>query len=230
MVLNAGQIKVFVFDAYGTLFDVHSPALSLATELGVDAASFSALWRAKQLEYTWLRSLMGEYAPFDQVTADALDYALQTYAIENPALRDKLLALYLTLAAYDDAGEALRGLQAADYPTALLSNGSPGMLAAAVTSAGFESVLTKVLSVDSVGIYKPSPRVYQLAVDAFGLSAPSQVAFVSANGWDCAGAARFGFQVIHVNRFGQQAERLGHPPAEIVASLRELPHLIQGST
>lgn len=226
--LNLGAVRAFAFDAYGTLFDIHSPVASLSAEVGKTANAVSALWRSKQLEYTWLRSLMGAYVPFDQVTADALDYALDAHSIADGALRNRLLALYRTLKPYPDAAEALATLKTAGYPTGILSNGSPGMLAAAVASAGLGPLLDKTLSVDALEIYKPSPSVYQLAVDAFGLSHPSEVAFVSANGWDCAGAACFGFQVIHINRFGQRGERLGYPPAVTVLSLAEVAALAQG--
>jgi 2-haloacid dehalogenase len=224
--LKAESIKAFVFDAYGTLFDVHSPAVKLGAELGERAASFSAMWRAKQLEYTWLRSLMGRYAPFNQVTADALDYALGAHNIDDARLRDTLLALYQTLEAYDDTAPALLSLRGAGYRTAILSNGSPEMLDAAVVSAGLSPLLERLISVDEVKIYKPSPKVYQRALDALGLSRPEEIAFVSANRWDCAGAASFGFQVIHVNRFGQREERLGFLPAQEVANLAALAGLL----
>lgn len=226
MALQTPLVRVIVFDAYGTLLDIHSPATSLSSELGERAAAVSALWRAKQVEYTWLRSLMGDYAPFDQVTADALNYALAAHGLADGHLREKLLALYRTLKPYDDAAGALAALKQASYPTAILSNGSPGMLADAIAASGLGDHLDKVLSVDAVGIYKPSPRVYRLAIDAFGLEQPAEVAFISANGWDCAGAACFGFQVIHINRFGQPPERLPHKPVAEIGSLSELVGLL----
>ncbi len=220
------RVKACVFDAYGTLFDVHAPAAALAGELGGDALAISAQWRTKQLEYTWLRSLMGRYEDFAKVTADALDYVLASRGIENEPLRDRLLSLYNTLAAYPDAVACLKALKEARARTGILSNGSTSMLAAAVSSAGLGSLLDYVLSVDTVQIYKPSPQVYQLAVNAFGVE-PKEIAFVSANGWDCAGAAAFGFRVINVNRFGQVKERLGVEAYPQVADLQEAAALFE---
>ena len=202
------RAKACVFDAYGTLFDVHAPAAALAAELGENGPAISAQWRAKQLEYTWLRSLMGRYADFSRVTADALDYVLEANGLSGSPLRDKLLALYTSLAAYPDAAACLTALKAAGARTGILSNGSPSMLGAAVASANLGASLNYILSVDTVRIYKPSPEVYRLACNAFGAD-PDEIAFVSANGWDCAGASAFGFRVIHVNRFHQADERLG---------------------
>ncbi|MGO9986726.1 MAG: haloacid dehalogenase type II [Rhodomicrobium sp.] len=219
--MTASQpVKACVFDAYGTLFDVHAPAAALASELGERGPAISAQWRAKQLEYTWLRSLMGRYADFAQVTADALDTVLAANGLSASPVRDKLLTLYTSLAAYPDAAPCLQALKSAGARTGILSNGSHAMLAAAVTSAKLGGLLDYVLSVDPVRIYKPSPKVYDLAPNAFGVE-PGQIAFVSANGWDCAGAAAFGFRVIHVNRFNQPDERLGAPPEAHVLSLSE---------
>jgi 2-haloacid dehalogenase len=222
MTLRLAEVKVVLFDAYGTLLDIHGPAQSLAAQLGGKADAISALWRAKQIQYTWLRSLMNRYVPFDEVTADALDHALASNGVADARLRDALLALYRTLPAYPDAAPALRALKRAGYATGLLSNGSPGMLAAAIGPAGLSGLLDKVLSADEVRIYKPAPVVYQLGLNAFDLAAPEQVAFVSANGWDCAGAVSFGFQVIHVNRFGQEPERLGFPSAVQIEGLEDI--------
>jgi 2-haloacid dehalogenase len=225
--MSAGhRIKACVFDAYGTLFDVHAPAATLSAELGEAGPAISALWRSKQLEYTWLRSLMGRYADLAQVTADALDYALAAHGLAGSPVRGRLLALYTQLAAYADAAPCLEALKAAGARTGILSNGTPAMLAAAVTGAKLGALLDYILSVDSVGIYKPSPKVYKLAPDAFGVE-PHEIAFVSANGWDCAGAAAFGFRVIHVNRFNQADERLGAAPEAHVANLGDAAALLQ---
>jgi 2-haloacid dehalogenase len=220
-------VKACVFDAYGTLFDVHAPAAALAAELGEKSPAISAQWRTKQLEYTWLRSLMGRYADFSQVTADALDYVLEANDLAGAPVRDKLLTLYTSLTAYPDAAPCVMALKAAGARTGILSNGSPSMLAAAVTSANLGASLDYILSVDTVRIYKPSPEVYRLACNAFGAE-PDEIAFVSANGWDCAGAAAFGFRVIHVNRFHQADERLGAGPEVHVENLLEAAgHLTQ---
>src|SRR5208337_4192870 len=150
-------VKACVFDAYGTLFDVHAPAAALASELGERGGAISAEWRAKQLEYTWLRSLMGRYADFAQVTADALDYVLAAHGLSGSPVRERLLSLYTSIAAYPDAGSCLQTVKTAGARTGILSNGSPSMLAAAVTSAKLGTLLDYVLSVDTVRIYKPSP-------------------------------------------------------------------------
>jgi 2-haloacid dehalogenase len=213
-------VKACVFDAYGTLFDFHAPAAALAAELGEKSSAISAQWRAKQLEYTWLRSLMGRFADFSQVTADALDYVLEANGLAGAPVRDKLLTLYTSLAAYPDAAPCVMALKSAGARTGILSNGSPSMLAAAVTSANLGASLDYILSVDTVRIYKPSPEVYRLACNAFGAE-PDEIAFVSANGWDCAGAATFGFRVVHVNRFHQTDERLGAGPEVHVENLLE---------
>jgi 2-haloacid dehalogenase len=213
-------VKACVFDAYGTLFDIHAPAAALSAELGDRGPVISAAWRAKQLEYTWLRSLMGRYVDFAQVTADALDHVLEAQGLGGSPVRERLLTLYTSLAAYPDAAPCLKAVKAASLRTGILSNGSPAMLAAAVTSAMLGTLLDYILSVDTARVYKPSPAVYKLAPNAFGLE-PTQIAFVSANGWDCAGAAAFGFRVVHVNRFNQADERLGVTPEAHVTNLAE---------
>jgi 2-haloacid dehalogenase len=217
--MTAGKpIRACVFDAYGTLFDVHAPAAALAAELGERGSIISEQWRAKQLQYTWLRSLMGHYADFAQVTADALDHVLTAHGLAGDPIRDRLLSLYNLGVAHQGAAASLQSLKSAGARTGILSNGSPGMLSAAVTTAKLGPLLDYILSADSVGIYKPSPEVYKLAPNAFGVE-PHEIAFVSANGWDCSGAAAFGFHVIHINRSGQADERLGAGPASHVAGL-----------
>jgi len=218
-------LKAVAFDAYGTLFDVHAPMARLAGEIGPNAALLSELWRQKQLQYTWLRSLMGDYADFWQVTEDALDYALAAHGIATPELRATLLGLYRDLDAYDDAAPALSALRERGIATAVLSNGSPGMLNQAISHAGLGQMLDHVLSVEAVAIYKPDPRTYQLAVDAFALP-PGEIGFVSANGWDAAGAAHFGLAVCHLNRFAQPAEHLPAKPLTVINSLSEFPDLL----
>ena len=213
-------VKAVLFDAYGTLFNVHAPVAAVAAEVGPNAAAISDLWRAKQLQYSWLRSLMGAHADFATVTADALDYALGEYGVDNPALREKLLGLYLTLDAYPDSGSALRNLRSRGIVTGILSNGSPDMLESAVASAGLTDLLDHVLSVESVGIYKPNARVYRLGEARLQLPA-NMIGFITANGWDAAGAAYHGFQVVHLNRFDQPLERLPAKPAMIVKTLDE---------
>jgi 2-haloacid dehalogenase len=219
-------IRACVFDAYGTLFDVHAPVQKLAAEIGEKAEALSKLWRQKQLEYSWLRSLMGVHADFWHVTGDALDYALAFHGIEDPGLKDELMVLYLKLDAYEDARSALEALKSRNMRTAILSNGSPSMLDAAVRSAGLDKLLDEVLSVEDVGIYKPSRRVYRLAMQKLGIHDASSICFVSANPWDAQGAAQFGFQSIRVDRFGLKDERLPGKPVALIPSLAELASLV----
>ncbi len=218
------DIGACVFDAYGTLFDVAAAAARCRDDLGDKAGPLAALWRTKQLEYTWLRSLMDEYVDFWQVTGDGLDYAMATLGIGGD-LRPRLMDLYMRLDAYGEVKDVLSGLKAADIKTAILSNGAPSMLEAAVKNAGIDDLLDDVLSVDSIGVYKPHPGVYQLAVD--GLSLPAgRICFMSSNAWDVAGAANFGFRVVWVNRFGQQRERLPGAHEHELSTLAELPALL----
>ncbi len=218
-------IAACVFDAYGTLFDVHSAVGRHQERLGTDADAVSALWRTKQLEYTWLRSLMGRHIDFWCVTGDALDYALDAYGVTDSALREDLMRAYLTLDAYPEVAEVLQVLKNAGLKTAILSNGSPDMLEAGVSGAGIGDRLDAVLSVEEVGIFKPDPRVYQLAVDRLGVSAAA-ISFQSSNAWDAVGAATFGMQVAWVNRFGQRRERLTAEPDAELKTLAELPPLL----
>ena len=217
--------KACVFDAYGTLFDVHSAVGHGGAALGGNANAVSNLWRQKQLEYTWLRSLMQAHVDFWQVTGDALDYALISHGVDDSELRDRLMDLYLRLDAYPEVPTTLARLQAAGLKTAILSNGSPQMLDAAVGSAGIAQSLDAVLSVESVGIYKPDSRVYQLAVDQLGVSV-DEVCFLSSNAWDAAGAAHFGFTVAWINRFDKLMDRLPDEPAAEIRRLDELPPLL----
>lgn len=219
------DIGACVFDAYGTLFDVAAAAARCRGDLGNQADALSALWRTKQLEYTWLRSLMGEYVDFWHVTGSALDYAMATLGLEDVALRAKLMELYLRLDAYDEVKGVLTRIKESGLKTAILSNGSPAMLTAAVRNAGIEGVLNDSYSVDAIGVFKPDPRVYQMAVD--GLNVPAErICFMSSNAWDASAAANFGFRVVWVNRFGQQPERLPGEIARQVTTLSDLPPLL----
>jgi 2-haloacid dehalogenase len=219
------DIGACVFDAYGTLLDVHSAVRRGGQSLGDKAAPVSALWRQKQLEYTWLRSLMGAHADFWQITQDSLHFALAAHGCADAKLHGELMSLYQHLSAYDDAAETLRVIKDGDRATAILSNGAPKMLSAAVESAGLAAYLDAVLSIEEVGIYKPAPQVYRLAVERLGV-APERICFVSANAWDAAGAAYFGFRVAWLNRLDQRPERLPGEPATVLQSLSELPALL----
>jgi len=218
-------VRACVFDAYGTLLDVASAARRCADVLGDAAPRLAALWRDKQLQYTWLRAIQGRHADFLQVTGDALDFTLDTLQIGDPSLRERLMHLYLTLDAYPEASDAVRRLRDAGFATAILSNGSPEMLVAAVGHAGLAALFDHVLSVEEVGVYKPHPRVYQLACDRLVLDAKA-VAFVSSNGWDAWAAAAFGMRAVWCNRLALTRERLPGIPEHEIRSLIELPPLL----
>jgi 2-haloacid dehalogenase len=218
--MTLAPVRAVLFDAFGTLFNVHGPVARLGSELGPNAVAISELWRAKQLQYSWLRSLMGAHADFEAVTAEALDFALAQFGVTAPALRDRLLALYLTLDAYPDAKSALQRLRGKAIVTGVLTNGTPQMIEAAVHASGLTDLLDHLLSVESVGIYKPHPRVYRLGEQRLQLP-PGMIGFVTANGWDAAGAAHYGFKVVHLKRFDQPPERLPSGPAMTVKTLDE---------
>jgi 2-haloacid dehalogenase len=205
--------QAWVFDAYGTLFDVHSVARACDARWPGRGAQLSQLWRAKQLEYTWLRSLMGRYAPFSQVTQEALAWSCESLGLEGNA--DDLMKQYLQLQVFPDVMETLARLKGRK---AILSNGSPDMLDPLVKNARLE--LDAVLSVDALKVYKPAPQVYQLAVDALGTR---DIGFVSSNCWDALGAKSFGFAVYWINRTSAPVDRLGFVPDRILKTLSDLP-------
>ena len=224
------SITTIVFDAYGTLFDVTAAARLASAETAF--AHLAPLWprlaedwRRKQLEYTWLRAITGHHADFAQVTADGLDWALEAQSLADPALRTRLLALYDELPAYAEVPALLAALKARGKRLAILSNGTPGMLASATRSAGIGDRLDALLSVECVGVYKPDARVYGLVGRHFGCT-PDQVLFVSSNGWDAAGAAGFGFATVWVNRGGIPMDRLPHRPTHVLPDLTPIPTLL----
>jgi len=219
-------IKACVFDAYGTLFDVHSAVGNHRSRLGDLADQVSILWRTKQLEYTWLRSLMGHHADFWKVTQDALDFAFDMHGIDNPDLYRDLMEAYLNLDCYPEVPEALSVLKNRGFKLAILSNGTPAMLEAAVKNSGLDDLIQENFSVEDVNRFKPDPRVYQLAVEGLNVR-PEKIVFQSSNAWDASGASAFGFKVAWVNRFGQKKERLpGNPDVEI-KHLGELPDVLK---
>lgn len=220
-----------IFDAYGTLFDVTAAARRLAEErAGTRFADrwsqVAELWRQKQLAYSWLRQITGHRADFWQLTGDALDWALEATGIEDADLRTRLLALYEELDAYPEVPGVLRALKAAGVTTAILSNGSPRMLLPAVASAGIGDLLDDVLSVETIGVFKPDPRVYAMVSHRFG-TRPREVLFVSSNGWDVAGAASYGFRTLWANRRGEPVDRLPGRPDHILPDLSGLPDLLE---
>lgn len=218
-------IRACVFDAYGTIFDYAAAAATCRDALGDRHAALTALWREKQLQYTWLRALQGKHADFWQVTGDALDFALETLGLTDAVLRSRLMNLYLTLDAFPEVPDMLKRLKAAGFKTAILSNGTPQMLEAAVRNAKVGPLLDAVLSVEAVGVYKPHPKVYQLAVDRLGIPA-NAVAFQSSNAWDAYAASAFGMRVVWCNRYGQRPERLPGKPDREIKTLAELPTLV----
>lgn len=218
-----------VFDAYGTLFDTGAAVARLAREPGREALAAAALrlaelWREKQLAYTWLRAAAGTHADFRRVTADALAWALEAEGMAEEGLQDALMSLYDRLDPYPEAEGTLRRLRERGHRTAILSNGTPAMLASAVESAGLGTHLDAVLSVEEVGVFKPHPRVYDLVGERLGCES-AETLFVSANGWDaCAGAA-YGFRTAWVNRRGAPMDRLAGRPQHVVADLSAIPDL-----
>ena len=223
-------ITTAVFDAYGTLFDVSAAARMAADEEGFEDLAeawprLAADWRDKQLQYTWLRAVADDHADFWQVTGDGLDWALEASGLAGrPDLRERLMQLYRELAAYPEAPDALLGLCEAGVACGILSNGTPDMLSAAVQSAGIARHLDHVLSVESVGRYKPARAVYDLVGAAFGC-APDQVLFVSSNGWDAAAASAYGFHAAWVNRAGLPMDRLSGRPGHVLDDLSGIPAL-----
>lgn len=228
-------IEACVFDAYGTLLDVHSALASVlqarAGNAGptIDAEkakNLSNLWRDKQLAYSWLRSLMRHHADFAGVTADALDFALASHGLDgDPTLRADLLEAYDRLAPYPEVPGVLARLAQAGLPLAVLSNGTPAMLEAGLAHAGLANAFTAILSIEEIGVFKPTPEVYSLATRRLGLAAP-RILFLSSNGWDVHGAAAFGFTTIHVNRQAAPPERLPGRPVHAIADLAPLPGLL----
>jgi 2-haloacid dehalogenase len=221
------DIDAVAFDLYGTLLEVASVGRA-AAEVTDEPAALVDLWRAKQLEYTWLRSLMGRYQDFWATTGDALDYSLDRMGIVvDDAGRSRLLGAWLDVRPYPEVPEALAAL--APRKLAVLSNGSPSMLDAGLAAAGIRDRFESVLSVDEVGVYKPHPSVYELAVKA--LSRPAErILFVSSNAWDASGAKAFGFPVAWVNRAGAPPERLGAPPDLVMAELAALSRVVTGGS
>jgi len=226
-------ITTCIFDAYGTLFDVAAAARSAASEPGRETfarhwPAIAEKWRLKQLQYTWLRAVMGEHVGFWQVTQDGLDWALEAEGLgDDTDLRERLLQLYWELEAFPEVPAMLAALKEAGKDTAILSNGAPDMLDGAVKSAGIGALLDDVLSVESVGIFKPARVVYDLVGQRFGC-APEEVLFVSSNGWDACAAAGYGFNTVWVNRAGDPVDRLPAAPDRQLTDLSGIPDLARG--
>ena len=225
------MVNICIFDAYGTLFDVTSATRIVANE--EEYSSFpnhsvkvSNSWRIKQLEYSWLRNIMHEYIDFWQITKDALDFALEENQIKNEKLRQRLLDVYWNLSAYPEAQDVLTTLKANNIQTGILSNGSKQMLNSAVVSANLENYLDKIISIDGIEIYKPDPKVYQMVLDQFNCKI-EEVLFISSNGWDIAGASKFGFTTLWVNRNLIPKDRLTFMPNKITNNLSTIPNILK---
>ena len=223
-------IRICVFDAYGTLFDVAAAARACAAEPGREALAgtwplLADTWRLKQLQYTWLRAVAGAHTDFWEITQDGLDYALEAHDLADAGLRERLLQLYWELEAYPEVPTMLDGLKSLGLQTAILSNGSPKMLQGAVDHARLDARLDGVLSVQEVGVFKPHRSVYELVGKHFG-TAPGEVAFYSSNGWDAAAAAGFGFYTTWANRGGDPVDRLPWKPHVTVRHLADVPNQI----
>jgi len=219
------NIQACVFDAYGTLFDYASAASRCQDALGDRFDRLNALWREKQLQYTWLRTVQGVHADFWQVTGDALDFTMDSLELRDTKLRDRLMALYLELETFPEVSATLTRLRASGFKTTILSNGSPSMLSAIVKYNAIGHLLDGVFSVEEAGVYKPHPRTYALASERLALDLRT-ILFVSANAWDAYAASQFGMRVAWCNRYRQQPERLpGNPDCE-VQSLSDLPAIV----
>jgi 2-haloacid dehalogenase len=213
--------SIFVFDAYGTLFDVHAAIARYRGEAGPDADRMSEIWRGKQLEYTWTLTLAGHYADFWTLTQRALDYSLERVPSVPKSLKPKLLDAYFQLDAFPDARAALRTLKTKGHKTGILSNGSPAMLKGAVDAAGIGGDLDGVLSVDVLKMFKPRPEVYRLVTGHYRC-APGEVTFVSSNRWDVMAGISVGFRGIWVNRSRMPDEYLDFPPQQTLGDLNAL--------
>ena len=217
-------IRACVFDAYGTLFDVDSAALRLQPRLGESAAPLAKLWRDKQLQYTWLRTAQGRHADFAQVTREALAHALQVLQLDA-SFEGELLAAFNALTVFPEVPQVVAHVRARGFAAAILSNGTPSMLADLLEHAGMSGAFDAVYSVESVGAFKPDRRVYELPCARLNLR-PEQICFVSSNAWDAHGASAYGMRVVWCNRRGQVADRLPGAPDAQVASLEQLPALL----
>ena len=216
--------SIYVFDAYGTLFDVHAAVRRHAEAIGPDAAMLSEVWRQKQLEYSWTRSLMGRYLDFWTLTEQALDFALAKFSNVSPTHRDALLEAYRGLDAYPEVPDVLKSLKDDGARLAILSNGSPAMLQSAAESAGISDLFDAILSVDELRVFKTDERTYDMVTTLFRVF-PEAVSFQSSNRWDIAGATAFGFRTVWINRTGQPDEYADLAPAAVLTSLETLPGL-----
>ena len=218
------NIKAIIFDAYGTLFDVNSAAEKCKDKIGAKWEGFSNFWRTTQLEYTWLRSLMGRHKDFWQITEDSLDKSMKTFNIDA-SMKNELLNLYKVLSPFKEVPETLKKLKEKNFKLAILSNGTPSLLARLVKSNNLDNLFDDLFSIEEVGIYKPDSKVYDLPIKKYKIE-KSQVAFLSANTWDVSGGGNYGYQSIWVNRNNKIFDILDYKPINQVKNLKELINLI----
>ncbi|MEP1933163.1 MAG: haloacid dehalogenase type II [Roseibium sp.] len=211
----------YVFDAYGTLFDVHAAVRKHAAKLGPDAQKLSSIWREKQLEYSWVRALMGQYKDFWQLTQEGLDTAFALVPSADKSLRDDLLGAYWELDCYPEVPQVLTDLKATGAKIAILSNGSPDMLDAAVKASGLTDLFDEIFSVDELQTFKADPQVYEMVTTSFRIY-PEEISFQSSNRWDVAGAVAFGFRTVWMNRANMPDEYLDLAPKAVLADLTGL--------
>ena len=218
------NIKACVFDAYGTLFDVNSAAAKCKEKLGNRWESFANAWRTTQLEYTWLRSLMKKHKNFWGITEDSLDYTMETFKIKKE-MRNELLNLYKELSPYPEVKECLENLKAKKIKIAILSNGTPDLLKGLVESNNIQNYFDDVMSIESVGIYKPDSKVYELPIKKYDCK-PENICFMSSNTWDVSGGGVFGYNTVWVNRFNKIFDKLSYKPQFVINNLKELLKII----
>ena len=218
------NIKAIIFDAYGTLFDVNSAAEKCKDKIGEKWEPFSNFWRTTQLEYTWLRSLMGRHKNFWQITEDSLDKSMKLFEI-NPSMRDELLNLYKVLSPFKEVHETLKILKEKKFKLAILSNGNPALLNELVRSNNLDNLFDDLFSVENVGIYKPNSKVYDMPIKKYGIK-KNEITFLSANTWDVSGGGNYGYNAIWVNRNKNIFDNLDYKPNSEIKDLSELISLI----
>jgi len=218
------NVKACVFDAYGTLFDVNSAAAKCKKKLGNKWENFANAWRTTQLEYTWLRSLMKKHKNFWEITEDSLDHTMEAFKIKKE-MREELLNLYKELNPYPEVKECLEGLKSKKIKIAVLSNGTPDLLKRLVESNNIQNYFDDIMSIESVGIYKPDSRVYEMPVKKYGCK-PENICFMSSNTWDISGGGVFGYNAIWINRFNKVFDKLSYKPKFVINNLKELLEII----
>jgi 2-haloacid dehalogenase len=218
------NVKAIIFDAYGTLFDVNSAAEKCKDKIGDKWEPFANFWRTTQLEYTWLRSLMGRHKDFWQVTEDSLDKSIKAFDIDT-SMKNELLNLYKILSPYKEVSETLKALKEKKFKLAILSNGTPSLLNELVKSNNLNNLFDDIFSIEEVGVYKPDSKVYDIPVKKYKIK-KDEIAFLSANTWDVSGGGNYGYQAIWVNRNNNIFDNLDYKPTNEIKSLKELTNLI----